>query len=161
MRTLFLFATLVALSLHSMAQAPKGPSISKEQVDRVRASADTTSGEECTKICMDAARQSADLANQYFTDGSVEAAQAMMKESARFAEKAAKSSVESRKREKQTEIALRKLSKHIQDIKETLNFEDRPAVQEVMDRIEAARSVVLEGMFGKPQKELTPEEEKK
>jgi predicted MarR family transcription regulator len=78
-----------------------------------------------------------------------------------LAQKAGDSSVTSKKRRKQTEIGLRKLEKRIADIAQTLNFEDRPAVQDIVKHIDKVRSDILMSMFDMPKKELGPEKKEK
>jgi hypothetical protein len=133
----------------------------KAEAEKLKAAADATNGERCTELCVDAARQLAELSNDYFTIGNVEQAHATMKDAGRLAEKAGGSSVTSKKRRKQTEIALRKLEKRISDIAQTLNFEDRPPLEEIVKHIDKVRSDILMSMFDMPKKELGPEKPEK
>lgn len=152
------------LAAHALGQEPAAApelQMHKGEAERLRAAADATGGERCTELCVDAARQLAELSNDYFTIGYVELAQAAMKDAGRLAEKAGSSSVASKKRRKQTEIALRKLEKRISDIAQTLNFEDRPPVEEIVKRIDKVRSDILMSMFDMPKKELGPQKPEK
>jgi hypothetical protein len=152
---------LASLSLGQDPAPPPELQAHKAEADRLKAAADATSAERCTEVCVDAARQLAELSNDYFTAGNVEDAHAAMKEAGRLAERAGDSSVTSKKRRKQTEIALRKLEKRISDIGQTLNFEDRPPVQEIVKHIDKVRSDILMSMFDMPKKELGPEKPEK
>jgi hypothetical protein len=148
----------------SMAQDPvTAPELQahKAEAERLRTAADAINGERCTELCLDAAKQLAELSNDYFTVGNVQEGHAAMRDSGRLAQKAGDSSVTSKKRRKQTEIGLRKLEKRIADIAQTLNFEDRPAVQDIVKHIDKVRSDILMSMFDMPKKELGPEKKEK
>ncbi len=66
--------------------------------------------------------------------------------------KAADAASASGKHLKQTEIDLRKLSKRMHDIAETLAVEDRPPLLKAVDDLEQIRADLLARMFG-PQAE--------
>ena len=162
-RTRLIFAMVFALLsvATAIAQDPQttAPNLQthKTEADRLKAAADATDGERCTELCVDAARQLAELSNDYFTIGNVKEAHAAMSDAGRLAVKAGNASVTSKKRRKQTEIALRKVEKRISDIEQTLNFEDRPPVHDIVKRIDKVRSDILMSMFDMPKKELGPE----
>lgn len=64
-------------------------------------------------------------------------------------EKAAKSSVTTRKHMKKTEISLRKIADQLEQIRKTIDYESRPPVQTAIERIEQARNELLTAMFSK------------
>jgi hypothetical protein len=133
----------------------------KADADHAKAVAETTTGEPCTEVCLDAAKKLAELSNQNFTDGHVEPAQAAMADAGKYAEKAGRASIDTRKRQKQTEIGLRRLTKRMKDIVQTLNFEDRPPVEQIIKSVEAVRSDLLLNMFGNPKKTFEQPDDKK
>lgn len=120
----------------------------KPTLEQLRARADNARGEECAEVCLAAARELAELSNQLFTDGEVDKAHAAIEDAVRYAKKAAQGSLESGKRQKKTEIALRKLAKRISDIKQTLSVDDRPALEQAVDDLEQLRTELLMSMFG-------------
>jgi hypothetical protein len=162
-RLIFSMLSPLLLASASLAQDPSAPELQahKAEAERLRAAADASNGERCTELCVDAARQLAELSNDYFTTGDVQDAHTAMKDAGRLALKAGDSSVTSKKRRKQTEISLRKLEKRISDIAQTLNFEDRPPIQEIVKSIDKVRSDILMSMFDMPKKELGPEKPEK
>jgi hypothetical protein len=157
-RISLLLLALAFVCSHSYAQDPNAPNLDahKAEADKLRAAADASNPDRCTELCVDAAKQLAELSNDYFTVGKVDEAHAAMKDAGRLAEKAGQASVSSKKRRKQTEIALRKLEKRISDIEQTLNFEDRPPIHDIVKRIDKLRSDILMSMFDMPKKELGP-----
>src|SRR5512147_2970178 len=114
------------------AQTTVTPEMLKADAERAKASAEASSGEPCTEVCLDAARKLTELSNRNFEDGFVDAAQANMLDAGKYAEKAGKASIDTHKRQKQTEIGLRRLTKRMKDIVQTLNFEDRPPVEQII-----------------------------
>jgi ABC-type nitrate/sulfonate/bicarbonate transport system substrate-binding protein len=78
-----------------------------------------------------------------------EQARSLVQDATDSAEKAAKASVQSGKREKKTEIDLRKLENRMEDVIRTWAFEDRSVVKPFLDRIETARNSLLNRMFQK------------
>ena len=95
----------------------------------------------------DAARAVLEESNNFYTAGDVDKGLASMKDAAHYAQKATEQSIHSRKKQKQTEIGLRKLSKRIIDVKDTLNFEDKPPVLEIVYSVDKLRVRMLAAMF--------------
>ncbi len=153
---------LLPIMVCAQAQtAPATPAPPQSDADRARATAEATNGEACAEVCLDSAKKLAELSNQDFTNGNVEAAQQEMKDAGKYAEKAGRASIDSHKHQKQTEIGLRRLTKRMKDIVQTLNFEDRPPVEQIIKSVEAVRSDVLLNMFGNPKKTFDQSEDKK
>ncbi len=161
MRKCIVQLVMVLAAVLALAQAKVTPEMLKADAERSRVAADATNGEACAEVCLDAAKKLTELSNQNFVDGQVEAAQANMKDAGRLAEKAGRASLETHKRQKQTEIGMRRLTKRMKDVVQTLNFEDRPAVEEVIKGIEAVRSDLLLSMFGNPKKSFDEPDPKK
>ena len=164
MRSVLVQLALLVLPTLLLAQAKPAvvtPEALKADAEHAKATADATTGEPCTEICLDAAKKLAELSNQNFTDGQVEPAQAAMKDAGKYAEKAGRASIDTRKRQKQTEIGLRRLTKRMKDIVQTLNFEDRPPIEQIIKSIEAVRSDLLLNMFGNPKKTFDEPDSKK
>jgi hypothetical protein len=124
-----------------MRQAGASPEQMKQKAEAAR-------GGDRAKLFLELAEQEMEAANHYFTDGNVEKAHDKVKESIADAEKAAEAALTSGKRLKQTEIELRKLQKRTEDIRHSLNFEDRPALETVEKRLEELRRSLLHKMFG-------------
>ncbi len=132
------------------------------QVEKLKASADVSTGERCAEVCLEAAKQLTELSNRNFTEGNVAAAQTNMADAGKYAEKAAHESMQSRKRQKKTEIGLRKLTQRMDDIMKSLDVDDRPAVKKIMGDVDKARTDLLSSMFGNPPTSLQrPTKEKK
>lgn len=131
----------VLLVLTGMALA------SSESIADLKAKADAAHGGEQAKLCLEYAHRLLQEANDQFTKGDVDKAQAEIREIVEYAHKGADAATSSGKRQKQTEIALRELSKRMHDIGDTLAFEDRGPVRHAIEEIEQTRSDLLSKMF--------------
>ena len=121
---------------------------SPDSATDLKVRADSAKGGEQAKLAIEYARQQLEDANKLFTDGNVDKAQSEIQETVEYARKAGDAASSSGKRMKQTEIDLRKLSKRMRDIAQTLAFEDRPPVTKAVDQIEQVRGSLLQRMFG-------------
>jgi hypothetical protein len=123
-----------------------------ETLPELKARADAAHGAEQSKLCLEYAHRTLEDANTQFTNGDVDKGQSEVSEVVEYGKKAAEAASASGKYLKQTEIDLRKLSKRLHDVSETLAVEDRPPVQQAVEDIEQTRSDLLARMFG-PQAE--------
>lgn len=144
---------VIALALSMIAVASLAAS-SDETPEQIKARADAARSGECSRICLDYAKQAVELSNRAFTAGEVVNGHKLMKEAVDYADRSAKDAAAARKRQKDTEIGLRKLANRMRDIKNSLNFEDREPVEKQIETIERLRSDVLTSMFGQPKKTL-------
>ena len=123
-----------------------------ESLPHLKARADAAHGGEQAKLCLEYAHRLLEDANALFSNGDVDKAQGQVTEVVDYSRKAADAASTSGKHLKQTEIELRKLSKRMHDIGETLSVEDRPPLKKGVNDIEQIRSDLLARMFG-PQAE--------
>lgn len=84
-----------------------------------------------------------------YNSGDLEKGPAAAAELASDCEKAADTAKTTRKHMKQTEIALRKIESHLDALTRNVAFDDRPPLKEATDRIEKARTALLDAMFAK------------
>lgn len=141
MRLLLPSAALVFL-LTSLAPA------ANESLPQLKARADAAHGGDQAKLCLEYAHRVLEDANTNFNNGDVDKAQSEIGEVVEYGRKAADAASSSGKHLKQTEIDLRKLSKRMHDIAQTLAVEDRPPLQKAVDDLEEIRADLLARMFG-------------
>lgn len=120
-----------------------------ETLQELMARAEAARPEDRPALYVEIAERQLKTADELYGAGKVDEATAALKDVVTYSEKAHDSSLQSGKRLKGTEIALRKMSARLRDIKRTLNFEDQPPVQAAADRIENLRTNLLTKMFGK------------
>jgi len=123
-----------------------------DSLANLKTRADNAHGGEQAKLCVEYAQVEMEQANDLFTQGDVDQAQAAVRSVMEYVRKGTKAAESSGKRLKQTEIELRKLQKRMKDIAESLNLDDRPPVLKSVDEIEQLRAGLLAAMFG-PQAE--------
>jgi len=119
-----------------------------QSASELKAHADAAQGGEKAKLCLEYAHRQLEDADKLFNQGEVEKGQAEIREVVDYAHKAATAASDSGKRLKETEIDLRRLSKRMHDIGESLAFEDRDPVRKAVDEIEQIRSDLLVRMWG-------------
>jgi len=134
---------LLCLSLFSLlAQA------GSETLPELRARADAAHGGERAALSIEYAHRELEEANNLYTQGDVEKAEAAIREVLTYSGQAAAAASSSGKRMKQTEIDLRKIQHRMHDIGESLNIDDRPPVEKGVQEIEQLRANLLARMFG-------------
>ena len=100
-------------------------------------------------LYIDIAERQLKAADDLYNAGKVDDARDAVKDVVASSEKAHDAAVQSGKRLKPTEIALRKMSIKLRDIKRTLNFEDQPPVQTAAERLHSLADDLLSHMFSK------------
>ena len=135
-------ASLILLALCLIAPAKN------QSLPELKAKADAAHGGEQAKLCLQYSEAELEFANQLYTKGDVEQAQAAVANVMDCAHKGAEAARSSGKRLKQTEIELRKLQKRMKDIADSLDVDDRPPVLNDVKEIEQLRTGLLEAMFG-------------
>jgi hypothetical protein len=96
---------------------------------------------------LDIAELQLKAADTAFSAGEAEKGQAAVTDVVSYAERAGEAARSSRKHIKNAEIHIRKIARRLDDIRRTLNFEDRPPVQAAVDRLEHVRTELLARMF--------------
>jgi hypothetical protein len=119
----------------------------EETTDELKAKAEAAKLSEQAKLCVEIARRQLDAADKAYASGQMRDAQVAIKDVVSYSEKAGQAAQKSGKHLKPTEIELRKISRRLKDIKPTLNVDDRPPIQEAIDRLEHVRSELLMSMF--------------
>lgn len=100
-------------------------------------------------LCVRISERQLDEADKFYTAGDSEKAKAALADVVAFAELARDYSIQSRKHEKQCEIAIRKETRKLADLKHTVSHEDQDEVQNTVDRLEKVRTNLLQAMFPK------------
>jgi len=141
-KTLLAITILVAAVAVSLA--------AKEQsLQELIARADAAAIRDQPALYIDIAERQLKTADELYNQGKVEEARAAVGDVVTYSEKAHDAAVQSGKRLKPTEIASRKMSHRLRDLKHTLNFEDQAPVEAAADRLESLAQDLLNHMFGK------------
>jgi hypothetical protein len=120
-----------------------------ESIESLKARADQTKTKDQVELFTRIAERQLDSLDKAYNGGTVREAQAALADVVTYGVKAAKVSGETGKRMKQTEIAMRKISSRLEAIRKTLEVDDRPPVADAVQKLETARSELLNLMFRK------------
>jgi len=103
-------------------------------------------------LCIHIAQEQLRALGKAYNEGNVEQAGAALADIVAYSEKARDAALSSRKHLKNVEIAIRKISEKLNDIKRTLVYEDQPPVADAVRRLEDIRTALLTEMFKKEKK---------
>ena len=120
-----------------------------ETLQELMARAESAKVEDRPALCVEIAERQLKSADELYTAGKVDEARAAVQDVVTYSEKAHDAAIQSGKKVKNTEIALRKMAVKLRDMKRSLNFDDQAPVQAAADRLESLRTDLLSHMFGK------------
>jgi hypothetical protein len=154
MRIIPTIAALIVLTglcfgQQSNGDTPKTDNPALAKIDGLKAQAEKKSSADRARIYADIARELVEVANQQFTDGDVEKAQASIKDAVAYSEKSAASAQEKGKKIKDTEITLRETARRVEEVRRTVAIDDQPPLAAAVTRIEELRRQLLDHMFRK------------
>lgn len=105
--------------------------------------------DERTSLCTQIAERQVEAFDKFYTDGKATEAEAALHDVVSYSQQASESAGQTGHRLKNTEIAMRKMSHRLSDIKRTLPFEEQASVQSAVDTLDKIRTDLLSRMFGK------------
>jgi len=146
-RSCWCVTLVVALSLASSAlirATAKEPT-----VDELKARLSSTNIGNRPQLCLQIAERQLQEADKLYAAVESEKAQATLTDVVAFSELARDYSLQSHKHQKQTEIAVRRMTRKLTDLKHVVTHEEQPAVQEAIDKLERVRDDLLLAMFPK------------
>ena len=104
------------------------------------------------QLCIQIAERQLEAADKFYSADETEKARTALDDVASFAEQARDSSIQFHKRQKQTEIAVRKMVRKLFDIKRAVNHEEQVPVEAAIERLQRVRDDLLAAMFPKDSK---------
>jgi len=141
MKTLFLVTVMLA-GVMSVAR-------SQETVEAMKSRVEAASEKDQVELCARIAERQLEALDKAYNDGDLKKAETALRDVGIYGVKAADAARNTGKRMKQTEIAIRKMASRLDDIRKTLDIDQRPAVAEVVTQLERARTDLLNRMFRK------------
>jgi hypothetical protein len=142
MRWLHILLTVLLLLALASAKSKEEP------LEALKARAESARLHDQPRLFAIIARREVNEADRFYTAGDIANAKKAVDEVVRYATRAAEAAQKSRKHLKKTEIMLRGTGRRLDDLRETLNFDDRPYVQAAVDQVEKARQRLVDQMFG-------------
>ncbi len=137
-----LFIVVALLSIAAWADK-------RESIDALKARAEKANPKQQVQIYTEIAERQLDALDKAYNGGTVREAQAALADVVDYGVKAAQVSAQSGKRMKHTEIAMRRMSGRLEAIRKSLDVDDRPPVADAIQKLEAARTALLNRMFSK------------
>lgn len=142
-------ATIAAL----LAAFVASPMAAKEQtLEELKGRLSSTSVGDRPQLCLQIAERQLDDADKLYTAFDSEKAQVSLTDVVTFSELARDYSIQSRKHQKQTEIAVRRMTRKLNDLKHVVSRDEQVAVQNAIDRLQRVRDDLLLAMFPKGKK---------
>jgi len=117
--------------------------------DDLKARVASTPVGERPKLCLQIAQKQLESADKLYADDDLEKAQASLTDVTAYTELARDYAIQTHKHEKQTEIAVRAMTRKLNDILHSLGREDQAAVREALTRLQRVRDDLLAAMFPK------------
>ncbi len=122
---------------------------SERPLQELRAEAAKASPKDQPKLYVEIAQRELKDIEALYKEGDSEKGKQALEQLTADCESAAKASKTIRKRMKQTEISLRQIGERMNDLQRSAAFDDRPPLKAALDRIEQARTTLLDAMFSK------------
>ncbi len=118
-------------------------------VDELKARIAAANTGEKVRLCVQVAEKQLAEADKLYTAGDIEKGQTALTDVTSFAELARDYSIQSNKHQKQTEIAVRGMTRKLSGILHVLGRQDQAAVKDAINRLERVRDDLLSSMFTK------------
>jgi hypothetical protein len=121
-------------------------------VDQLKARVTTASAGERPRLCVQIAQKQLIEASRLYSATEDEKAQAALNDVVAYSELARDYALQSRKYQKQAEIAMREMTRKLGEIMHTLGHDEQAPVQDAIKRLERVRDDLLTAMFPKGDK---------
>jgi hypothetical protein len=141
-------ATLFVFCVFSLSATPTQPAT----VEELKARLTSARAGDRIELCIQIAERRLEAADRFYLTDESEKARTALDDVASFAEQARDYSIQVHKRQKQTEIAVRKMVRKLFDIKRAVSHEEQVPVQAATDRLQRVRDDLLAAMFPKERK---------
>ncbi len=140
--TLALFACVAA---GIAGAAPSG----EPTVEQLKARLSSTSLGDRPHLCVQIAQKQLAETDKLYAANEIEKAQAAMTDVVAFSELARDYAIQSHKYQKQTEIAVRSMTRKLTELVHSLSHDDQAPVRDAVKRLERVRDDLLASMFPK------------
>jgi hypothetical protein len=107
----------------------------------------TTSVQDRPPLCIQISERQLEAATQFYVAGESDKAQAALTDVTTFSELARDYAIQSHRSQKQSEIAIRKMTRKLNDLKHSALHEDQETIQKTIDRLQSVRDDLLSAMF--------------
>lgn len=116
-------------------------------IDELKGRVESTRIGERPALCLEISQRELAAADQLYASGDNVKAEAALGDVAQYSELARDYAIQSHKHEKQSEIAVRKMTRKLADLKHTVTQDEQKGVQHTIDRLQRVRDDLLAAMF--------------
>jgi len=145
----FRLCIALALAVVAAAVASRAASRSEPSIEELKARVAAANVGDRPKICMQIAQRQMGEADRKYAAGDSEKAQTALADVVAFSELARDYSIQTHKYEKQTEIAVRGITRKLNDMLHTLAHDDQRPVEDAIKHLQRVRDDLLSSMFPK------------
>ena len=135
---------LAIVLVGAMAEAKTEPT-----VEELKARISSANVADKSKICLEIAEKQLNAADKQYTTDDLENAKTSLTDVVAFTELARDYSLQSHKHQKQTEIAVRSMTRKLNDLLHVVAREEQDPLKEAIKRLERVRDDLLLAMFPK------------
>jgi hypothetical protein len=118
-------------------------------VDELKARLSSLSVGDRPHLCVQIAKKQLAEADQFYVAADVEKGQAALTDVVAFSELARDYAIQSHKYQKQSEIAVRVMTRKLTELLHSLGHDDQAPVQDAINRMQRVRDDLLKSMFPK------------
>ena len=118
-------------------------------LEELKARVPNAKPDERTNLCIQIAERQVEAADKLYTEGKTEEAEAAIHDVVSYSQQANEAAGQTGHRLKNTEIAMRKMSHRLNDIKRTLPYDNQALLQSAIDTLDKIRTDLLIRMFAK------------
>ena len=132
-----------------MVFAGVSPARTEPTVEELKARVSSATVADKAKLCLEIAEKQLNEADKQYTADNVEKAQSSLTDVVSYSELARDYSIQSHKHQKQTEIAIRAMTRKLNDLLHVLGRDDQGPVKDAISHLERVRDDLLAAMFPK------------
>lgn len=143
-----LWGTVTLLALVVAVTASAAPS-SEPRVEELKARLASTSIGNRPHLCVHIAQKQLAEADKLYAGAEVEKGEAALVDVVTYSELARDYAIQSNKYQKQSEIAVRTMTRKLTEILHSLGHDDQAPVRDAIDRLQRVRDDLLKAMFPK------------
>lgn len=145
----FPFCVAVAFAAALTASVSQAARSGEPSIEELKSRVAAASVGDRPKICLQIAHRQLAEADKQYAAGDSEKAQTALADVVAFSELARDYSIQTHKYEKQTEIAVRGMTRKLNDVLHTLTHDEQPPVEDAIKRLQRVRDDLLASMFPK------------
>jgi hypothetical protein len=140
---------LLGLLLSALAARAMFAGGDQPTIEELKGRVANASTSERPVLCIHISERQLDAADKFYVAGDSEQGKAALVDVIAFSELARDYAIQSHKHEKPSEIAIRKMTRKLANMKHTAAHEDQDQIQTTIDRLEQIRDDLLGAMFPK------------